>query len=65
MSLEAKAIVFFVCADPKPQDDITLPETECAIMISYSHNTDVVAPLFKSKRWMEWIQIAYFSRASS
>ena len=47
--LEPKPVVIFVRANPKPQNSITFSQAKRAVMVSNSHNADVVAPFFKSQ----------------
>ena len=49
---KSEAVIFFVCPNPKPGDDITLAQTDRAIMVADANNADLVSPLFKAKRWM-------------
>jgi hypothetical protein len=50
-------VVFFLCADPKPDDEIAVLLCHRAIMISNSDRPHVADKRFDLKRWMERIAL--------
>ncbi len=53
--LEPEAIVFFVCSNPEPHDNIPFTQPNCSVAIPDPNDADTIAPFFKVKRRVIWV----------
>jgi hypothetical protein len=63
--LSDEIVVVFVCADPKPDDEIAVLLCNSAIMIADSHGPDIPNKWLELHRWMKRIaqpNLKLFSR---
>jgi hypothetical protein len=45
--LEAEALVFLMCADPEPSDDVPFAKTKCSVVFADPDDANAVAPLLE------------------